>query len=61
LKAGKPNPRLYLNSERTVLVRVWGDGTVVTISTREHPDGLWGIEVDLFEEPPASTSTEEHQ
>lgn len=33
--------RLWLNDERTVLVRLWPDGQM-EVSTRETPDHIWG-------------------
>jgi len=33
--------RLYVNRERTVLVRLWKTG-VVEVCTRETPENIWG-------------------
>lgn len=40
---------LYVNDERTVLVRVWSSGTV-EVATRETSDHTWGPPVYLHEE-----------
>lgn len=41
--------RLWVNEERTVLVRMWEDGKV-EVATREHPSHTWGPPVMLVEE-----------
>jgi len=41
--------RLFVNDERTVLVRLWPDGKV-EVATRPHPDAVWGPPVYLSEE-----------
>jgi hypothetical protein len=33
--------RLWINDERTVLVRLWSDGTM-EVATREDPSYVWG-------------------
>jgi hypothetical protein len=33
--------RLYVNEERTVLVRIWKDGSV-EVAIREDPSHTWG-------------------
>jgi len=33
--------RLWVNTERTVLVRLWESGTV-EVATRDHPSDTWG-------------------
>jgi hypothetical protein len=41
--------RLFVNDERTVLVRIWVDGRV-EVCTREDSDGIWGPPVLVEEE-----------
>jgi hypothetical protein len=41
--------RLWVNEERTVLVRFWASG-VVEVATRAHPEETWGPPVYLYEE-----------
>lgn len=41
--------RLWVNEERTVLVRLWANGKV-EVATREHPSDTWGPPVYLEEE-----------
>lgn len=41
--------KLYVNEERTVLVRVWSSGTV-EVATRDDPSHTWGPPVYLTEE-----------
>jgi hypothetical protein len=41
--------RLWVNEDRTVLVRQWEDGTV-EVATREHASHTWGPPVTLTEE-----------
>jgi hypothetical protein len=41
--------RLWVNADRTVLVRMWDSG-VVEIATREHASHTWGPPVALLEE-----------
>jgi hypothetical protein len=41
--------RLWVNDDRTVLVRLWADGTV-EVATRETPAHTWGPPVYLTEE-----------
>lgn len=41
--------RLWVNEERTVLVRLWTTGTV-EVATREAPDHTWGPPTYLKEE-----------
>ena len=41
--------RVYVNAERTVMVRIWASGTV-EVSTRQHPAETWGPPVYLSEE-----------
>jgi len=38
---------LYVNEERTILVRFWENGEVET-ATREHPDDVWGPPIRLI-------------
>jgi hypothetical protein len=40
---------LWVNPERTVLVRLWDDGHA-EIATREHEGDIWGPPVPLIEE-----------
>lgn len=40
---------LWVNEERTVLVRVWADGKV-EVALRETPDHTWGPPIHLLEE-----------
>jgi hypothetical protein len=40
--------RLFVNDERTVLVRIWDEGA--EIATRESPEHTWGPPVYLTEE-----------
>jgi len=41
--------RLWVNQERTILVRLWENGKV-EVSTRDHPAHPWGPPVELDEE-----------
>ncbi len=41
--------RLWVNDERTVLVRVWDSGNC-EVATREYPSHTWGPPVYLEEE-----------
>jgi hypothetical protein len=41
--------RLWVNEARTVLVRLWENGTL-EVATRETPDHIWGPPVYLTEE-----------
>ncbi len=45
----KPIYRLWLNEERTVMVRIWESGTV-EVATRETPDGSWGPPIRMVED-----------
>ena len=45
----EPNYRLFVNEERTVLVRLWAVGTV-EVATRQHQAETWGRPVYLTEE-----------
>lgn len=42
--------RLWVNEERTVMVRLWADGRV-EVATREYSWHTWGPPVYLIEEP----------
>jgi hypothetical protein len=44
--------RLFVNDERTILVRLWEDGGKgqVEVATREAPDHTWGPPIYLTEE-----------
>lgn len=39
--------RLWINDERTVLVRLWMDSGTVEVCTRETPDHIWSPPVYL--------------
>lgn len=41
--------RLWVNAERTVLVRLWDSGTA-EVATRETEGDVWGPPVSLIEE-----------
>lgn len=41
--------KLYVNEERTVLVRIWFDGTI-EVCTRATPEHTWGPPTELHEE-----------
>lgn len=41
--------RLFVNAERTVLVRLWPSGRV-EVARRDDPDAIWGPPVLLEEE-----------
>jgi hypothetical protein len=43
--------RIWVNDERTVLVRMWTDGTV-EVATRPSADATWGPPTYLVEEKP---------
>lgn len=43
------NYRLYVNAERTVMVRFWDSG-VVEVATRATPGDTWGPPVVVEEE-----------
>ena len=45
--------RLFVNKERTVMVRIWGEGTptvLAEVATREDPSHTWGPPVIVKEE-----------
>ncbi len=44
--------RLWVNTERTMLVRLWDSGTV-EVATRDHQADTWGPPVLLVEEDQA--------
>lgn len=46
-----PDPQLYVNADRTVLLTVWPSGEH-EIATRSTPTGTWGPPVSLAVEPP---------
>lgn len=41
--------KLYLNDDRTVMVRIWDDGQT-EVATRDSSDGMWGPPVIVTEE-----------
>jgi hypothetical protein len=41
--------RLWVNEERTVLLRIWASGQV-EVATRDSPEHTWGPPVHLEEE-----------
>jgi hypothetical protein len=43
------NYRLWVNAEKTVLVRMWKNG-VVEVSTRKHESDSWGPPIVVWEE-----------
>ena len=46
---GEEKDRLFVNAERTVLVRLWANGRV-EVARRDSPDHTWGPPVYLEEE-----------
>ena len=50
-----PDDELYVNAERTVLVRIWENGTV-EVATRETPAHTWGPPVVCEPERGATSS-----
>lgn len=42
-------PRIFVNLERTFLVRIWPSGTM-EVATRDEPGATWGPPVYLEEE-----------
>ena len=46
----RASDRLFVNEERTRLIRIWANGTV-ELALRESPDHTWGPPVYLTEEP----------
>ena len=48
--AAEATYRLWINYERTVLVRLWATSGSVEVATREAPDHTWGPPVYLTEE-----------
>ena len=42
--------RLWVNDERTILIRMWSNGEV-EISTRETSEHTWGPPIRMIEEP----------
>jgi hypothetical protein len=48
--------RLFVNPERTVLVRLWDSGAV-EVATRETPSHIWGPPLHLLEERAAYSRT----
>lgn len=45
--------RLFVNAERTVLVRVWENG-VAEVATRPDPGAVWGPPIILLNEEKTS-------
>ena len=45
----KTSYRLWVNTDRTVFVRLWPSGAV-EVATRDHPDDTWGPPAMLWEE-----------
>ena len=43
------NYQLWVNEERTVLLRVWGNGEV-EIALRDSPNNIWGPPIRMLEE-----------
>jgi hypothetical protein len=41
--------RLWVNADRTVLVRMWSNGEV-EVCVRENPDAVWGPPVRVVED-----------
>jgi len=41
--------KIWMNEDRTVLVRLWGSGRM-QVATRGEPDAVWGPPVELREE-----------
>lgn len=44
-----PGYRLFVNDERTVLVRIWPSGQV-EVATRPDPGAVWGPPVVVIED-----------
>lgn len=44
------NYRLFVNAERTLLVRFWADDKTVEVATRDNSYEIWGPPVYLTEE-----------
>lgn len=40
---------LWVNDARTVLVRIWSNGTI-EVALRDHPSHTWGPPITLMEE-----------
>ena len=52
LRPVEPAPyRLWINSEQTVLVRVWQLNEQMEVMTREHPDAIWNPPVRMEAQP----------
>lgn len=52
LRPVEPAPyRLWINAERTVLVRVWQLNETMEVMLREHPDATWGPAIRLEAQP----------
>ena len=45
------NYRLWVSDDRTMLVRLWDDGTI-EVCRRDDAHGIWGPPVALTEERP---------
>lgn len=45
--------KLWVNAERTVLVRLWDDGSM-EVATRSEPGATWGPPVEVREEAVAA-------
>ena len=43
------DPRVYVNDDRTVLVRMWASGEI-EVARREFPGDIWGAPQVLKEE-----------
>ena len=41
--------KIWMNEDRTVLVRLWGSGRM-HVATRDEPDAVWGPPVELKED-----------
>lgn len=48
--------RLFVNEERTVLVRIWPDGAA-EVATRPDSDAIWGPPTSVREDAPQPAPT----
>jgi hypothetical protein len=52
--------RLFVNDQRTVLVRIW-EGGVVEVAVRDRPGDIWGPAVVLHEEDTAAFNKDQQR
>ena len=46
----EPAYRLWVNDERTVLLRIWNATGIVEVALRDSPEHIWGPPIVLLRE-----------